>query len=38
LCEDEDGLCLKQKKVAAAYYTREGIVIDDDTALSVIPK
>ena len=35
LDEDEDGLCLAQKMVAAAYCTREGINIDDDTELYV---
>ena len=35
LDEDEDGLCLAQKMVAAAYCTREGIKIDDDTELYV---
>ena len=33
--EDEDGLCLAQKMVAAAYCTWKGIEIDDDTELYV---
>ena len=35
LDEDEDGLCLAQKMVAAAYCTWKGIEIDDDTELYV---
>ena len=35
LDEDEDGLCLAQKMVAAAYCTWKGIEIDDDIELYV---
>ena len=33
--EDKDGFCLAQKMVDAAYCTRKGIEIDDDTELYV---
>jgi len=35
LDEDPDGLCLAQAMVAAAYCTKQGIEIDDDTELYV---
>ncbi len=35
LDEDPDGLCLAQAMVAAAYCTKQGIEIDDETRLCV---
>ncbi len=35
LSENEDGLCLAQKMVAAAFCTSRGIEIDEDTCLYV---